>query len=154
YVPLIQQWCGEIALFGVKPVNLTLAGNAAERSRTLQQLRRRLRLGLSDVEVCVVSHDTLCTAEFAQAIAAFECKRLLIGDEAHNLGRIGFVGQPPDFFEYRLALSATPVRQYDPEGTVGIFDFFGPVIFRFTLAEAIGRCLVEYDYFVHPITLT
>ena len=35
-----------------------------------------------------------------------------------------------------------------------MFDFFGPVAFRFTLEEAIGRCLVEYDYYVHPVYLT
>jgi superfamily II DNA or RNA helicase len=45
------------------------------------------------------------------------------------------------------------MRQYDDEGTGALFEFFGPVVFRFTLREAIGRCLVEYDYFVHPIEL-
>lgn len=154
YVPLIEQWCGEIALFGLRPVNLTTVGNATERTRILEQLRRRLRLGLSDVEVIVVSHDTLCTAEFAHAVSAFECDRLLIGDEAHNLGRLNFITNPPAFFEHRLALSATPIRQYDPEGTDMVFDFFGPVIFQYTLKDAIGRCLVEYDYYVHPVELT
>ena len=46
------------------------------------------------------------------------------------------------------------MRQYDDEGTDALFAFFGPVVFRFTLKEAIGRCLVEYDYFVHPVELT
>lgn len=154
YIPLIEQWCDEIALFGVQPTNLTTAGNAAARGRLLQSIKRRLRLGLSIVEVVVVSHDTLCTEEFTNAVAAFDCSRLLIADEAHNLGRPSFIASPPTFFEYRLALSATPVRQYDPEGTDAVFDFFGPVVFRFPLEEAIGRCLVEYDYFVHPVRLT
>jgi superfamily II DNA or RNA helicase len=79
---------------------------------------------------------------------------LLIADEAHNLGRATFISNPPAFIEYRLALSATPVRQYDPEGTDAVFDFFGPVVFRFTLKDAIGICLVEYDYFVHTVPLT
>src|SRR5690606_25687224 len=56
--------------------------------------------------------------------------------------------------DYRLGLSATPVRQYDEDGTKALFSFFGDVVFRFTLKEAIGRCLVEYDYYVHPIELT
>src|SRR5262249_351008 len=50
--------------------------------------------------------------------------------------------------------SATPVRQYDQEGTDALFAFFGSPVFAFTLQQAIGRCLVEYDYFVHPVTLT
>jgi superfamily II DNA or RNA helicase/HKD family nuclease len=154
YIPLIEQWCAEIEPFGVKPVNLTTEGNASARSRALQQVKRRLRLRLTTVETVVVSHDTLCSKEFLDVIASFDCTRLIIADEAHNLGRQSFVKNPPDFFEYRLALSATPVRQYDPDGTEAIFDFFGPVVFRFTLEEAIGRCLVEYDYYVQPVLLT
>ena len=154
YVPLIEQWCDEIASFGLKSVNLATAGSAAKRARELQKLRRRLRTGLSDVEAVVVSHDTLCTPEFLAAVEAFDCARLLIADEAHNLGRPSFINDPPEFFEHRLGLSATPVRQYDDEGTEALFGFFGPVAFRFTLEEAIGHCLVEYDYFVHAVHLT
>lgn len=154
YVPLIEQWCDEIATFGLKPVNLTKARNARGRGRELQKLKRRLRTNLSDIEVVVVSHDTLCTAEFLVSIKSFECTRLLIADEVHNLGRPSFVDAPPEFFEYRLGLSATPVRQYDKAGTQALFKFFGPVTFRFTLDEAIGYCLVEYDYYVHDVYLT
>ena len=39
-------------------------------------------------------------------------------------------------------------------GTEALFAFFGPVVFEFTLEEAIGKCLVEYEYHVHPIELT
>ncbi|MEX0959194.1 MAG: DEAD/DEAH box helicase family protein [Burkholderiales bacterium] len=154
YMPLIEQWCDEIAPFGLKPVNLTTAGSGAKRASELQKLRRRLRTGLSDVEAVVVSHDTLCTPEFLSAVEAFDCARLLISDEVHNLGRPSFINDPPEFIEYRLGLSATPIRQYDEEGTESLFGFFGPVVFRFTLEEAIGRCLVEYDYYVHPVYLT
>lgn len=154
YVPLIEQWCEEIAPFGLRPVNLTTAGSAAKRASELQRLRRRLRTGLSDVEAVVVSHDTLCTSEFSNAVGAFDCSRFLIADEAHNLGRPSFIDNTPEFFEYRLGLSATPIRQYDEEGTDALFAFFGPIVFRFTLQEAIGRCLVEYDYYVHPVYLS
>ena len=154
YVPLIEQWCDEIAPFGLNPVNLTVAGSAAKRARELQKLNRRLRMGVSDVEAVVVSHDTLCTPDFMEAVKKFNCSRLLIADEAHNLGRQAFVNHPPEFFDYRLGLSATPIRQYDEEGTEALFDFFGPVVFQFALEEAIGRCLVEYDYYVHPVYLT
>ena len=154
YVPLIEQWCDEIAPFGLTPANLMTAGGAAKRASELQKLKRRLRTGLSDVEAVVVSHDTLCTPEFLAAVKTFDCARLLIADEAHNLGRPSFINDQPEFFEYRLGLSATPIRQYDEEGTEALFGFFGPVAFRFRLEEAIGRCLVEYDYYVHPVYLT
>ena len=154
YVPLIEQWCDEVSPFGLEAINLTTSGSAAKRSRELQRVKRRLRNGLSEVEVVVVSHDTLCTPEFLNAVKLFECQRLLIADEVHNLGRASFINDPPAFFEHRLGLSATPIRQYDEEGTEALFGFFGPVAFRFSLEEAIGRCLVDYEYYVHPVYLT
>lgn len=154
YIPLIEQWCDEIAPFGLNPVNLAMAANARGRARKLQRLRRELRLGLSKVGTVVVSHDTLCTSEFVKEIDQFECARLLIADEVHNLGRPSFISDPPECFEHRLGLSATPIRQYDEEGTKALFEFFGSAVFQFTLKEAIGRCLVEYDYYVHPVYLT
>ena len=154
YVPLIEQWCDEIALFGLNPVNLTVAGSVVKRTRELQKLKRRFRADISDVEAIVVSHDTLCTPELLAAVEGFHCQRLLIADEAHNLGRPSFIDNPPEFFEHRLGLSATPIRQYDEEGTKALFGFFGPVAFHYRLEKAIGRCLVEYDYYVHPVYLT
>jgi superfamily II DNA or RNA helicase len=154
YIPLIQQWCDEIIPFGLRPINLTLTTGVHGRATELNRIKRRLRNGISDVEVVVVSHRTLCNAEFKAELEKFDSTRLLIADEAHNLGSEGFISNPPEFFEYRLALSATPIRQYDEEGTDSLFAYFGPVVFRFTLKEAIGQCLVEYDYYVHPVELT
>ena len=154
YIPLINQWCGEIGQFNVKTTNMAEANNAAARIKSIQQVKRRLRTGISNVEAIVVTHVTLCSEDFFDAIASFECPRLLIADEAHNLGRESFVNNQPKYYEYRLGLSATPVRQYDEEGTEAIFAFFGPVVFRFSLKEAIGKCLVEYDYHIHPCHLS
>ena len=154
YVPLIQQWCDEILPFGIQAVNLTTAAGARGRAKELAKIKRRLRGGSSDVAAVVVSHRTLCDSAFKSEIKDFDCTTLLIADEVHNLGSEGFTNDLPTFFDYRLGLSATPLRQYDEEGTQTIFSFFGDVVFRFTLEEAIGRCLVEYDYYVHPVELT
>lgn len=154
YVPLIEQWMDEIQPFGIKPTNLTTSGGAQQRANDLQRLKRRLRTGSSTVEAVVVSHDTLCTTDFSEAVASFPCGKLLIADEAHNLGRESFITAPPACFEYRLGLSATPIRQYDQEGTDALFAYFGPVLYTYSLQEAIGHCLVEYEYYVHPVTLS
>ena len=154
YVPLIQQWCDEISPFGLRAVNLTESNGASGRAQELNKIKRRFRVGTSDVETVVVSHRTLCDSRFKAEIEKFDCTTLLIADEVHNLGSEGFITDLPSFFDYRLGLSATPVRQYDEEGTETVFSFFGPVIFQFTLQEAIGRCLVKYDYYVHPVELT
>ena len=154
YVPLIQQWCEEIGTFGIRPINLTEANGPRGRAQALGRLRRRLRSRASDVEAVVVSHRTLSDARFQAELARFACTTLLIADEAHNLGSEGFIANPPTFFDHKLGLSATPVRQYDEEGTEALLDFLGPVVFRFSLEDAVGKCLVEYDYFVHTVGLT
>jgi superfamily II DNA or RNA helicase len=101
----------------------------------------------------VVSNDTLCTPEFIAAIAKHDGPKLLVADECHNLGAAGFMAAPPTCFDYRLGLSATPVRQYDDEGTAALFDYFGEPCFSFLLEQAIGRCLTPYDYHVHFVPL-
>ena len=78
---------------------------------------------------------------------------MFIADEAHSLGAEGFINNKPELFERRLALSATPERQYDPDGTEEIFEFFGPPVYEFGLDRAIGFCLTPYNYYVHAATL-
>ncbi len=154
YVPLIQQWCDEIEPFGIRPVNLRDANGPLGRARELGRIGRRLRHGSAKVAVVVVSHITLADGGFRDELRRIDCAKLLIADEVHNLGSEGFIADAPDFFEYRLGLSATPVRQYDQSGTEALFDFIGPVVYQFTLEEAIGKCLVPYDYHVHTVDLT
>ena len=153
YVPLIQQWCEEIRPFGITPVDLTAAHGPRGRARELRRLRLGIRNGGRDVAAVVVSHDTLTNPGFHRELERFEATTLLIGDEVHGLGSEGFTSNPPGFFDYRLGLSATPIRQYDEEGTEALLDFFGPIVYKFTLEQAIGTCLVPYDYYVHPVEL-
>lgn len=153
YLPLVAQWEAEARAFGLSPV---LPGRQSDRARklaTIDEVLRRLALGASSVECLIVTHDLLCDPEF-QALIGREVNTLLIADEAHNLGREQFLRSPPSAIRFRLGLSATPVRQYDDVGTAGLFNYFGEVVFRFTLEDAIGVCLVPYSYYVHLVPLT
>ena len=129
YRPLIEQWCGEIQEFGVYPINLTTAGGPKKRDREIKQASWRLRTETSRVEILVTSNDTLCTEGFANSIASVQAAKLLIADECHNLGAESFISNPPDVFDFRLGLSATPIRQYDEEGTAALIAYFGDVCF-------------------------
>ena len=154
YLPLIEQWCSEIKEFGVDPINLREAGRHDARDHEIRKAGRRLRIGGSTAEVLVVSNDTLCTEKFIESLNDIDEPKMLIADECHNLGAESFVSNPPNCFEYRLGLSATPIRQYDQEGSDKLIEFFGDISFSFTLEEAIGKCLTEYDYHVHLVELT
>ena len=153
YVPLIQQWCGEIEAFGLRPINLTVASGATGRARELGRIARQLRSRREGVEAIVVSHATLGTRKFQEILRRFPFPIMLVADEAHNLGSEAFVQNPPEGFVATLGLSATPIRQYDDVGTAALLEFLGPVVFEFSLKDAIGTCLVEYDYFVHGVHL-
>ena len=149
YLPLISQWSDETRKFGLEPV---IPGNETSRANKLARVRRMIRnlkMGISDIECMVITHEFLNDPGFRSEIARCSKVTMLIADEVHDLGTPSFLEQPPESFTYRMGLSATPIRQYDDIGTVGLKNYFGEIVFRFTLKEAIGKCLVPYNYYVH-----
>jgi superfamily II DNA or RNA helicase len=153
YKVLITQWCEEISQFGIRPINLSSLSGPAQRALEITNAKRRLRRKVSYTEALVVSNATLCTTEFIEKIAEYNGPKLFIADECHNLGAEIFTSNPPECFNFRLGLSATPIRQYDEEGTDALFKYFGNPCFSYTLEEAIGQCLTPYDYHVHFVEL-
>lgn len=153
YKPLVSQWLEEVADFGVRP--LPNGGTASERAHRLDLAIRGLDTGVSKVEVVVATENFLTSDKFRQVFDTLPASvtSLLIADEAHNLGKQSFISNTPDRFDYRLGLSATPERQYDPEGTQALFEYFGPPVFEFSLREAIGVCLVPYNYYMHQVEM-
>ncbi len=155
YRPLVMQWVDECTKFGVEP--LPTAGSVVQRAQELDQAIRRLRFDVSKVEIQVVTEDFLVSASFRQVLARLPASvaALFIADEMHHLGSASFVTNTPERFDYRLGLSATPIRQYDPEGTSALIDYFGgEPVFEFALQDAIGICLVPYNYYLHSVDLT
>ena len=154
YKPLVSQWVEEVNKFGVMP--LPVGGSAVNRAKHLDLAVRGLQSKVSKVEVMVVTENFLTSENFRQILDKLpkSISALIISDEAHNLGKKSFLENTPDRFDYRLGLSATPERQYDPEGTAALFKFFGHPVFEFGLKDAIGVCLVPYNYYIHQVDLT
>jgi superfamily II DNA or RNA helicase len=152
--PLVTQWAAECADFGLKPI---VAPSMARQKRlqAVQLALDNLTFGVSEVEAIIVTNEGLVDVEFRRLLDDYDGPAVLIADEVHNLGGVkDFVSDPPLWPTSRLGLSATPVRQYDDEGTRALLEYFGDVVFEFTLEDAIGVCLVPYDYFVHRVDLT
>jgi superfamily II DNA or RNA helicase len=154
YKPLVSQWVDEVNEFGVKPLPIT--GSSSDRAKNLDLAIRSLQSGISKIEVMVVTENFLTSENFRTIFDKIpgEISTLLIADEAHNLGKRSFLNNLPNRFDFRLGLSATPERQYDPEGTASLFQYFGNPVFEFGLDEAIGVCLVPYNYYIHQVELT
>ncbi len=154
YLPLVSQWADAVKAFGLEPIIPGGATRRADKLVRVSDAARKLKLGVSDVECLVITHDLLCDVDFQAAVRRHNVAALLIADEVHHLGAPGFRASPPDSFQYRIGLSATPTRQYDEAGTAELFAYFGDVVFQFTLEQAIGTCLVPYDYYLHEVQLT
>ena len=154
--PLIRQWASDVRDFNMEPVVLT-GMNPTKRLEELDRLSIAFGTTQPRTEVLLMTN-----ALFSQRKSIVRpwleelpdsVSRVLIADEVHNLGSSSFINNQPEFFEHRIGLSATPIRQYDPDGTDQLFDFFGgPPVFEFTLRDAISAgCLVPYRYYLHAV---
>ncbi|MCY4424518.1 MAG: DEAD/DEAH box helicase family protein [Acidimicrobiaceae bacterium] len=156
--PLARQWTEDIRAFGVDPVVLTGTGTQDRRAEL-----ERVALGFATeqprTEVIVMSNALFAKVNSSErrwlTSLPETVELVLIADEVHNLGTPSFINDPPDYFTRRIGLSATPIRQYDPDGTDQLFDYFGgPPVFEFSLGDAIeAGCLVPYSYYLHVVKL-
>jgi len=153
YKPLLNQWVAECNKFGLSTTGL-IKMNRSKKKDKFYNIKRKLEYGTSKIEVIVGTINSLVDEEFVEILKGIKVKKLLIGDEVHNLGAEGFTSNLPTYFDFRLGLSATVVRQYDEVGTESILEFFGDVVAKYELKDAIGKCLVNYDYNVYPVKLT
>ena len=95
------------------------------------------------------TYNTLSTGQFIEKIHQVKGGMLLVADEAHHAGartaRNGLLGE----YSGRLALTATPERYFDEDGSDLIREYFDDVAFSMEIKTAIdGGYLVPYDY--HP----
>lgn len=151
-LPLVSQWTEEMRAFGLRPYN-SLKGAGDDHVAHIEKQLQYLEYGVSTVEAAVVTHDLLKRQDMAALLEANSTRVLLIADEVHNLGTGAFILDPPDL-RYKLGLSATPERQYDEAGTKALMNYFGDVVYEFGLKDAIGLCLVPYNYYLHAVRLT
>jgi superfamily II DNA or RNA helicase len=155
--PLVAQWNTECERFGLNPLNPS--PGAASGRDTLGHVLQRLRARLAGVVEClVVTNDALNKPAFRETLrhardSVDDLRIMLIGDEVHTLGTASFLDSAPEFIELRLGLSATPIRQYDPDGTAELLNYFGDTVYEFGLDRAIGLCLVPYDYYFDIVHL-
>ena len=100
-----------------------------------------------DSIVCT-TYKTFSRNEFTDAISEIEGNVLLVTDEAHNVGsamhRAGLIKK----YVGRLALTATPERYFDEEGSKKIRSYFGRTVYSMDIGQAIReKYLVPYDYY-------
>ena len=154
YRHLVTQWSRECKKFNLKPIiAMTRVDNwQGELSNQLYNSSVNPQSFLT----IITTNSTLITEGFQSQLKYFPTKTLIVGDEAHNLGSSRIEFSLPRNIGLRLALSATPERQYDELGTEALLNYFGSIIQpEFTLADAIKQgALVRYLYYPVFVELT
>lgn len=154
YTHLVDQWEQEARRFGFRPI---LAYKARQSWET--EVVAALTAFQMDAanHYCVITTAATFLSRTMQAVLERVVPpTMLIADEAHHLGAQHLRSTLPDQIPYRLALSATPERWYDNEGTEALNSYFAPgVIFEYGLKEAIaGGFLTPYQYYPHLVEMT
>ncbi|GAB4541071.1 MAG: hypothetical protein Tsb0014_32730 [Pleurocapsa sp.] len=154
YRHLVLQWARECRKFNLEPI---LAMTRADNWQSLLSSQLyNLRTNQHNFITIITTNSTLISESFQSQLKFFPAKTLIVGDEAHNLGSTGFESRLPRNIGLRLALSATPERHFDDEGTDALLKYFGSIIPpKFGLADAITQgALVPYEYYPVFVHLT
>lgn len=150
-IALVEQWIDEIELFDFKNIIEVYSENSKWRKQIVS-LKNKIQRGSSENFVIVSTYQSFTNYDFQQILQKLPDTILLIADEAHNIGsenvRVAFRKMR---MKKRIALSATPNRIYDQEGTAELECFFNdkpPYVYSFPMSQAIkeGR-LMEYCYY-------
>ncbi len=152
YQHLVDQWCEESNQFGYQP--LKAYQSKAQWLGPLNEIIAEFNGGYRQFISVITTYSTFSSREFQGSLASLRDPALLIADEAHHLGAETRRDSYPEQIAYRLALSATPDRWFDDEGTTALQNFFGPTVFALPLEKAIGTSLTPYYYFPHLVALT
>lgn len=150
-IALVEQWIDEIALFDFKNVITVFSENPKWRQQIVK-LEDKVRR-LKKVSFVIVStYQSFTDKDFQQILPLLPDSMIIIADEAHNIGSdsVRAIFRSLNI-KRRIALSATPSRINDEEGTIELESFFNdkpPYVYNFPMSQAIEENrLMEYCYY-------
>src|SRR5207249_9921718 len=141
---LLRQWIDDFEEFGITTPLVVVDSSNPRWRKELPDVLMDVRLGHVTNAAILTTHDSLASEDLIGLIRQHCRKAMIVVDEVHGIGaptrRLGLL----ETYTWRLGLSATPDRWFDPEGTTALKEFFGETVFRFTLRQAIRT--------VNPVT--
>lgn len=153
---LVSQWNDECFAFNLSPI-ICSSDNPRWKGQASDEVSK-LNLQLKKYLTLVCTHETLKRDKFKLILDRVDKRKtkvLVIADECHHLGSVGSIDKIYREYDFTLGLSATPERCFDDAGTQFVEELLGPVIFKYTLRQAIqSGFLCPYEYYVHPVYLT
>lgn len=150
YTHLVEQWSEDVIKFNMDPLICHSSSKNSNWKDKILKIIKRYNLNILKNICILVTNSTYKTNYFQNCIVNINTNVLFIVDEAHNVGSNEFKNKLNKKFEYRLALSATPHRHFDEEGTKVLLDYFSKEVFYFGLQEAIEKGFLT-KYYYYPI---
>lgn len=144
---LAKQWRLELNKFNLSDTKIDIINSTIKK----EELYKKIKSESTKKRVIIGTYSTIHNKYFTNEILPdFGSKLGLIADEAHWLGAPEFSKTLSDKFNYRLALTATPIRAFDIEGTDRILKYFGGIVYRYLLEQAIrDGVLTKYKYHIY-----
>ena len=92
--------------------------------KELQQAITNLNIDFEDNIICLVTYQSFYKDDYKKIINECQKPMAIICDEVHNAGAPKWKKGLIDNFDCRIALSATPKRHFDDEGSDLIDNYF------------------------------
>lgn len=158
---LVDQWEEDVLKFDFDVVIKAYSANSSWK-KDLPDYLLDLSIGELENVVILTTHTTASGSEFRDMVKECGVDSFLIVDEVHGIGSKTHKLALEPFYNYRLGVSATPERWMDDVGNEAIFSFFGDIVYKFTLSDALIRInpstgktfLTPYDYYPIFVELT
>lgn len=155
-IALLNQWEEEVGEFNFK--NILKVGGGNNWEKDLANYVSNFSWGIKKDLIIISTYGSFVTDRFQKYFQNVQESFLLIADEAHNMGASQIKKLLPTVkVKSKIALSATPKRIYDPEGTDAIDSFFNDspsYTYSFSMERALEEeRLTEYKYFPKIVEL-
>lgn len=146
YKHLAEQWLNEARDFGYEPI--MCYGDYKKWPTVLGGALTDINQDIKSLVMVITVNATFSGEKFQGFLKRVTTNFLLIADEMHNLGAKKIKECLPDSAQFRMGLSATPIRRYDDAGSKLLESFFGKQIIEYGIKEAIDDgTLTEYLYY-------
>lgn len=153
YQNLAEQWVAALNDAGLDSIKIY--DNFNDWSKRLSNILLSSQLTKIKLPTLVVVEKTFNSEKFQEILGllkkAKEKNHLIVADECHHFNKSNILKAIPDFFNFRLGLSATPYDQFSEHY---LEEYFGSIVFTFNLRDAIeNNFLTKYQYNYFPVAL-
>ena len=150
---LVSQWDKELRKkeYGITTYIKKVSGDSAVSIDYLYQIISTREISSNDGLIILGTYKMLSSEKFSKLISSSSDDNiLLVADEVHHIAAENYSKVMEERYYYRLGLSATPERYFDEEGSQAILNYFGGVVYKFDLKDAISKdILTPYEYYMH-----